>query len=262
MCRGISSFSSPMRKTAKTAPPMEKLSEIWYSNLNDAKLRKKLQELGLSSDGKRELMIRRSQEWRNRWNANLDAPEEERKTKKELLQDLYAWERAHKGNAFKTEAPVMSKDYDLQTHAKENKSQFAELIAAARRKAQLRPVESKETPAANSDNSTEGAPVESAQGGGPGILQPQTQLTSEATGPYDGNHEALATIRQKVQQTNENGTVQAPAVGGPSVSHTSHESESTPVGISNPFGSPSRKLPMFAVPEEPVVDVERSSSTS
>lgn len=260
---GISSFSSPRRKAAKPPPPMEKLSEIWYSNLNDAKLRKKLQEWGIRSEGKRELMIQRSQEWRNRWNANLDAPEEERKTKEELLQGLNAWERAHKGNAFITKAPVMSKDYDLQTHAKENKSQFDELIAAARRKAQARASGSKETPVPNGDIDLEQDNSNFSQEGEPGASEPQNPVSTEASRAYNDNHEALATIRHKAQDTNEDGTIQATGVETDTfVLQHGTQPDSAPLGIPNPFASPSRRLPMFAVPEDPVVDVERSSSTS
>lgn len=263
ICRGIKSYSSPMRKAAKPPPPMQKLSEIWYSNLTDAKLRKKLQELGLNHDGKRELLIKRSQEWRNRWNANLDAPEEERKTKVQLLEDLYAWERAHKRNALTAEAPVMQKDYDLQTHARANKSQFDELIAAARAKARTKATEVKETPVPDGNDKIEETPSKYSQEGVCTNSDMSTRHGSDANRPYDSNHKTLATIRPKVQETNDNGTIQAPdAQHEPSASQHIAQTDSPSVGISNPFGSPSRKLPMFAAREDPILDVESSASTS
>ena len=113
---------------------MERLPGINYALLTEAKLRKKLQELGINASGKKDLMIRRHTEWLHLWNSNCDASDDRRKTKSELKRELDTWERTQGGLANASVAPVMKKDFDGKGHASTHKSQFEDLIANARRK--------------------------------------------------------------------------------------------------------------------------------
>ena len=101
---------------------MERLPGINYALLTEAKLRKKLQELGINASGKKDLMIRRHTEWLHLWNSNCDASDDRRKTKSELKRELDTWERTQGGLANASVAPVMKKDFDGKGHASTHKS--------------------------------------------------------------------------------------------------------------------------------------------
>src|SRR5205085_4724334 len=88
----------PRASTAYTPPdtlssgkPRERLPTLAYSMLNDTALRKKLQALGISSQGPKLLLQKRHTEWVNLWNANCDSREP--KPKRKLLEELDIWER-------------------------------------------------------------------------------------------------------------------------------------------------------------------------
>jgi E3 ubiquitin-protein ligase RAD18 len=246
-------------------PPMSRLPGINYALLNDAKLRKRLQELGISASGKKDLLIRRHTEWLHLWNSNCDASDDRRKTKRELLKELDTWERTQGGNANTTTAPVMKKDFDGRGHASTHKSQFDDLIANARKKratptgekSEGTPQPEQEVKDAQMDDTPDKTPATDTQSDSPS--------KSDVAKPYEGNESALASVRRKVEQANLNGAPlpslnhEAASMSNLSANavHAAHEREP---GIPDPFGSPSRKLPMFSVPEEPIVDVESSTT--
>ncbi|KAG8527464.1 uncharacterized protein KY384_007616 [Bacidia gigantensis] len=121
-------------------PPkaVERLPQINYSLLKDGALRKKMEELGIPSNGPRQLVIRRHTEWVNLVNANCDSKFPE--TKRNLLRDLDNWDKIHgrqlaNGTATSS-ASVMSKDFDGNAWASNHQSNFKNLIAQARTKRQ------------------------------------------------------------------------------------------------------------------------------
>lgn len=129
----------------------ERLPTLAYSMLNDTALRKKLQALGISSQGPKPLLQKRHTEWVNLWNANCDSRDP--KPKRRLLEELDVWERtqgrqilqgmnAAAGGGQGT--GVMAKDFDGESWIRSNKNNFAELVRKAReKKARAPPAEEK-----------------------------------------------------------------------------------------------------------------------
>ena len=259
-------FSNALRSRRKeNGPPPTRLPGLHYPMLNEKALRKKLQELGIPNLGSKPVMIKRHQEWLNLYNSNCDASDDVRKTKRELLRELDAWERTQGASVNTKESHIMRKDFDGQGYATEHKNQFDDLIAnaKARAKAKMQAIDSKgdadEMRSENVDsNSTHHA-------------QPDTNNAPTSPAPphpYEGNEAALSTIRQKVEEANRTDSM-FPALG--------HKTEAAnmkagrdaaygdvPIGLAKSpkeaFESETRKVPMFRVPEEPVLDVESSTT--
>ncbi|KAG5931450.1 hypothetical protein E4U60_006062, partial [Claviceps pazoutovae] len=115
---------------------IERLPALNYSILKEQGLRKKLAELGISSQGPRILLEQRHKEWINLWNANCDAADPKIRT--ELLQDLDVWEKTQGSRAL-TAGPVSlnvvmikDKSFDGAGWAAKHKSSFKDLVASAR----------------------------------------------------------------------------------------------------------------------------------
>ncbi|KAI0596816.1 hypothetical protein F4775DRAFT_279816 [Biscogniauxia sp. FL1348] len=133
-----SSSSSPFRRQQQApSKPLERLPALNYSSLKEAQLRKKMSDLGISTNGGRQMLERRHREWVTIWNANCDSLRPRRKP--DLLHDLDVWERTHG-----TRAPTISrsaalgaqirdKDFDGAAWAARHDSSFKDLIASARR---------------------------------------------------------------------------------------------------------------------------------
>jgi E3 ubiquitin-protein ligase RAD18 len=228
--------------------------------LNDRALRKKLQELGIPTWGTKPQLIKRHQEWLNIYNSNCDASDAARKSKRELLRELDEWERTQGGHAQAKESHIMRKDFDGQNYATAHKDQFADLIANARKRA-------KDAQKA-SEQKAETVPTGNS-GVGPQPPQPENpEPTPDPPHPYENNEAALSSIRQKVEEANRTDSA------FPILSHNTknanmkgaqnagHHQKDIPFGFGheNPLGSPTRKVPMFKMPEEPVVDVESSAA--
>ncbi|KAL9059628.1 MAG: hypothetical protein Q9162_001133 [Coniocarpon cinnabarinum] len=145
-CPGFSSaqnqhpaqYPTPKPQRAPDKPP-ERLPQISYSLFNDAKLKKKLAELGIPTFGSRQLLQRRHSEWLALWNANCDAKHP--RTRRLLLQDLDAWERSQGGRSAGEPAKngVMQKDFDGAAWAKKNRNDFGDLIKKARENKKSKP---------------------------------------------------------------------------------------------------------------------------
>ncbi|KAJ6443126.1 phospho-2-dehydro-3-deoxyheptonate aldolase [Purpureocillium lavendulum] len=116
---------------------VERLPALNYSMLKEQALRKKLNELGISSQGPRVLLEKRHREWLTLWNANCDAAQPKKRS--ELLQDLEIWERTQGGRAptsgrsIQTAAAIKDKDFDGTAWAAKHDSSFRDLIANARK---------------------------------------------------------------------------------------------------------------------------------
>ncbi|KAF2645630.1 DNA repair protein rad18 [Massarina eburnea CBS 473.64] len=239
-------------------PPAARLSGLNYAMLTETALRKKLKELGIPSSGSKALLVRRHQEWINIFNSNCDAADNVRKTKRELLRELDEWERTQGANVSAKDSQFMKKDFDGNGHAMAHKSQFDDLITQARAKAKQK---------AQTETDGDGTDTRDPQDTVPPQPQPQSQPQPKPqpqSQPYADNEAALSSIRRKVDEANETESVFPPLSQGTSdanllaaqISQTPPE----PTGLQNQFGSPTRKMPMFAVPTEPVVDVENSTT--
>ena len=121
----------------------DRLPAINYSLYNDAKLRKKLQELGIYAAGPKPLLMRRHTEWMNLWNASCDSLNP--KSKRELLRELDIWEQYQGSGASNVGSnTVGKKEFDRQGHSTKHSDHFNDLIAQAREKAAQKKAEAEE----------------------------------------------------------------------------------------------------------------------
>lgn len=115
----------------------DRLPQLNYSLFKDTALRKKLQELGISAQGSRQLLERRHTEWITIWNANCDASHPRKKA--ELLHELDAWERTHgirapsSNGVTNPASQIIHKDFDGAGWAAKHDLSFQNLIANARK---------------------------------------------------------------------------------------------------------------------------------
>jgi E3 ubiquitin-protein ligase RAD18 len=232
--------------------------------LKEGALRKKLQEIGISHWGSKDLLKRRHIEWLNIYNSNCDAHESVRKTKRQLVKELEEWENTQGGKADSKENKIMKKDFDGSGYAKSHKTDFDDLIAKARSK--------RAVPKQDETKDTAQPESVATQSEGPQEIEstPRNGLASHSRpphsaphqdprtrNPYEGNEAALSTIRAKVAAVNETGSTLATLPTGPSLPE---EEPHHQIGMQNPLGHPARKVAMFALPEQPVADTDTSSS--
>jgi len=236
--------------------------------LKESALRKKLQDAGIPSWGTKDLMKRRHIEWLNIHNSNCDAEENLRKSKKQLLRELDEWEKTQGGRADTRENKIMKKDFDGQSYAKSNKSEFDELIARARQK--------RDTPKTDGESTTGQSTHVGVESQGHHHVNPpngteisyqralsnhgsSTTLPPRPAHPYENNESALASIQAKVAEANFQ-SPKAPTLASEHSMENVRDRDTAIEGIQNPLGTPSRKRPMFALPEDPVLDVEGSTA--
>ena len=122
----------------KSTEKLERLPHLSYSLFKEAALRKKLQDLGISGQGNRQLLEKRHTEWVTLWNANCDASVPRNKV--ELLHELDVWEKTQGGrapstnNGLNTGNQLLHKDFDSVGWAAKHDQSFQDLIASARKK--------------------------------------------------------------------------------------------------------------------------------
>ncbi|KAK7955619.1 Postreplication repair E3 ubiquitin-protein ligase rad18 [Apiospora aurea] len=124
---------------ASPAPPPkpERLPTLSYSMLKDAALRKKLADLGVPTNGTRQILEKRHQEWITIWNANCDSLHPKRKS--ELLQELDVWERTlgtrapTSSRSIHQGAQIKDKGFDHAAWSAKHDSSFQDLVASARK---------------------------------------------------------------------------------------------------------------------------------
>lgn len=227
--------------------------------MTEGKLRKKLQEIGIPNWGNKDLMKRRHIEWLNIYNSNCDADESVRKLKRQLLKELEEWENTQGGRADVKESKVMRKDFDGSGYAKSHKSDFDDLIAQARKKRAVRNLDDKKETNGEADNAQDDpqphpdpvvemhdAPISNQQ-----LPEPSIQENGDRKQGLETNRGTdLGTRQNSTQSTNG---------AGPNLTSRPAPSDELPIGLQNPLGSPTRKLPMFALPEEPVKEVDMSA---
>jgi hypothetical protein len=232
--------------------------------LKEGALRKKLQEIGIPNWGTKELLKRRHIEWLNIYNSNCDAHGSVRKTKRQLLKELEEWENTQGGRANIKENKIMNKDFDGDGHAKSHKTDFDDLIAKARSKRTVPMPEAAEAElqkGPGTDPPSAEAPRDSEPTSHNGVSSDPTHShdnRASAQNPYEDNEAALSTIRAKVEAVNETGSTLATLPSEPSLPEGTLPSEQ--LGMRNPLGSPARKVPMFALPEQPVKDIDSAGA--
>lgn len=247
------------RRQKEPSPPPTRLSQLNYAMMTEGKLRKKLQEIGIPNWGNKDLMKRRHIEWLNIYNSNCDADESVRKSKRQLVKELEEWENTQGGRADVKESKFMRKDFDGSGYAKSHKSDFDDLIAQARKKRAVRNLDDKKETNGEADNAQDDpqphpdpvvemhdAPISNQQ-----LPEPSIQENGDRKQGLETNRGTdLGTRQNSTQSTNG---------AGPNLASRPAPSDELPVGLQNPLGSPTRKLPMFALPEEPVKEVDMSA---
>jgi E3 ubiquitin-protein ligase RAD18 len=227
--------------------------------LKETALRKKLQETGIPSWGTKDLMKRRHIEWINLYNSNCDADESLRKSHRQLLRELEEWEQTQGGKANNKESTIMKKDFDGEGYAKSHKTEFEDLIARARQKRATPKTDSEEPSRQNTPadgQRTESRYEPAANGTEVPSREPLPNHTPSGThlpaygahDPYANNQSASAITPAKDEATNRISTI-------PTLS-----SENLMQGKEYPLGSPSRQVPIYELPKEPVRDIESNAT--
>lgn len=208
-------------------------------------------------------MRRRHIEWLNIHNSNCDADESVRKPKRQLLRELEEWENTQGGRADVKESKVMKKDFDGSGYAKSHKSDFDDLIAQARKK--------RAAPKSEDKKETNGDAGVDAQQDSQSICEPQVEMADAPEGAEQhpqsiqqngfeaqglDNHGTDLGMRQDCAQIPDHAKAN---LASQQVESTTVSHEDPPLGLQNPLGSPSRKVPMFAMSEEPVKEVDMST---
>jgi E3 ubiquitin-protein ligase RAD18 len=266
--------SFPTRSTATqnyskiTKPTPERLPQLNYTLLKDNALRKKLQELGIPNWGARQLLIKRHTEWVDIYNSNSDSLRP--RSTRELLRDLDAWERSQGGLAQGSTVGtgVMKKDFDHEEWKGRHKDHFDDLIAAARAK--------------RSGPEKESGEREERQGLGEAVKDPAVEIDGDSNYAFEIPETPPASQRPSSTAAMANGntatdpkeppTIPAPATvifsEAASQIHEAEPSSSETLPLASrssqnhtptPFmlaAEPPKKMPMFAVPEEPIKDID------
>lgn len=275
-------FGSSRASPRQTPRPQDRISELNYSLLKEGAMRKKMDELGLPSFGSKQLMVRRHTEWVNLWNANCDSSRS--RTKRELLHDLDTWERTQGGRAPTSNqgTAIMRKDFDGTGWANKNKDDFSRLIADARRKKSAPP------PAGDSGKQSDGeltasSATETLEDPASSVPAQANQATEVQEGPAltasaesdsqdlshteikdHAEHMGRPSLSQQQPTELANGVQH---VARPDFSRESHDYHLNQQSGQEPCELPShlaassvKKVPMFAVPQETVKDVELSGT--
>ncbi|KAF9881612.1 DNA repair protein rad18 [Colletotrichum karsti] len=189
--------SAPARGAPRQTPAPERLPAIAYSMLKDVALRKRMSDLGLSTNGTRQQLEKRHKEWVTLWNANCDSARPKRRA--ELLHDLDVWERTQGAKApmfaARPGAAVKDKEFDGAAWAAKHDTSFKDLIANARKsRRQAKPKTEEET----GDGSREGSgTVGSGAIEGPGVEVAMVDLTE----PSIDNTEAQVQEKENTAHT-------------------------------------------------------------
>lgn len=159
----------------------------------------------------------------------------------------------------------MKKDFDGKSHATTHKGQFDDLIANARKRVKTQPKRATEEETRGDSDARESQPPE-VPSTGDSTPQPETSVSDKPVlKPYENNESALSIIREKVEEANRQDYASRTlsremSSANERAAQEARKDEETTTGICDPFGSPSRKVPMFTMPADPVRDVDGSTA--
>lgn len=255
---------SPSKKV-KTS--MERLPHLNYTLLKDTALRKKLQELGIPSWGPRQLLIKRHTEWVDIYNSNSDSSRP--RSVKDLLKDLETWERTQGGLASAQGSSiatgVMKKDFDHEDWKDRHKDHFNELIASARARRSA-PTKEREELSVEKESSLQDSKMAIGNSNLDTTTEPDnhhlpTTTTNDNTASKDSTlKEAPSndpTPPTKVMYSSTACEMRNPDTTPHMESQSQHSARYTP----SLDGSPEKlkKMPMFQVAEDPIVDIDEGT---
>jgi E3 ubiquitin-protein ligase RAD18 len=251
----------PLQHTRRPPPlnasPTKQLTHPNYNFLKDKDLKKKLQESGIPAFGSRQLLMRRYTQWVDIFNANLDSPHP--RSNRELLRELDIWERTQGGHAPNHGQPVptgvMKKDFDGTEWGGRHRNHFDDLVAKARAKIAPQSREEEEESTTNGESTT--VTVDEEQKAEPSL--PPATVNHEPNIPHvltilpTAAHEIQARYTSPPISCSEPHSLQInqSTTNSPI---TRRDSDCLPEKMASQEGV--RRLPMFQVPEDPVVDIE------
>lgn len=231
--------------------------------MKEGALRKKLQELGIPNWGNKDLMRRRHIEWLNIYNSNCDADERARRPKRQLLKELEEWETTQGGRADVKESKVMRKDFDGSGYAKSHKTDFDDLIAQARKKrAAPKPEGEKDTNGDAGDHAQEEHQPNLEAHADMGDVPRDEEQSHRSTQLNGVQHQGLEihVTHLGTPQEGAHNPHYGKSDAVPQHADPSGLQKEPPLGLQNPLGSPTRKVPMFAMSEDPVQEVDMSKT--
>ncbi|KAK3824890.1 MAG: hypothetical protein J3Q66DRAFT_97266 [Benniella sp.] len=100
-----------------TYPEPKRIPKLAYSVLTEKQLRKKLQELGLATNGDKQLMMKRHAEYVTIFNANCDATRPQ--TTAQLMKAMERWERINEQDTVAKEAQKRALEAQQRKHQME-----------------------------------------------------------------------------------------------------------------------------------------------
>lgn len=269
----LNGFGAVQKSSKQQEPrPQDRLSELNYSMIKETALRKKFTELGIPNWGSKQLMVKRHTEWVNLWNANCDSNRP--RTTRQLLHDLETWERTQGGRAATAQGQsngVMRKDFDGAGWQNKHQDEFSRLIAEARKKkaASTKP----ETETAKGDEPSN-PPVEA-----PAATESTSHYFTSDNPPSSGalqhpeptvsntqkQHPATEATTEAAAARAEPAPAPEPDVQATDFAPPGHQqlrridSDELPARFYDDGSL--KRVPMFALPQQPVRDVDESGSS-
>lgn len=270
----LNGFGAVQKTSKQQEPrPQDRLSELNYSMIKETALRKKFTELGIPNWGSKQLMVKRHTEWVNLWNANCDSNRP--RTTRQLLHDLDTWERTQGGRAATAQGQsngVMRKDFDGAGWQNKHQDEFSRLIAEARKK---KAAPAKPEAEVSTSNENPNPPVEAP-------AKAETQQSGSTSHYFTSDNPPSSGALQHPE----------PSASNPQEQHRSTEVSTEAAARAAPAPAPQpdvqatdfappghqqlrridsdelparfyddvslKRLPMFALPQQPVRDVDES----
>ncbi|KAF2664861.1 DNA repair protein rad18 [Microthyrium microscopicum] len=251
--------STKRRRIAASPPRLQPIGQLNYNLLTLPSLRKKLNELGIHSNGSKQLLERRHRYYVDLYNTNVDA--DEPRKPKDLMRDMEVWERTQGGMAKSKPNEVMQKDFNRDNYSAANNNQFKDLISQARAKmaATKQPKAETRPPENIPESSTPPGTPQVA----PGYLGISNGTGSGSTHVNSSHKEqqqrettpAKAMFISAVETTNND--LYAPR--SPRAQQQQQQQQWT--NNYPPSSQQARSIPMFQLPGDPIKDFDYSTET-
>ncbi|WBW71889.1 Rad18-like protein ubiquitin protein ligase E3 [Schizosaccharomyces osmophilus] len=120
-----SNINSPVMNKELPESERVRIPKLTYALLSESKIRSKLAEMGLPTDGNKQILQRRHAQWVTMYNSNLD--QKHPISKKALLAQLHKWEKTQSNSNLVTKEKLGGTEWE-STYA----GDFADLVQKAK----------------------------------------------------------------------------------------------------------------------------------